>query len=118
MVGTLAFDRERMAAAAADDFQGATDVADLLVKSGVPFREAHGIVAKLVRAAVQGGVALGAVAAGELAQIAPQLDEREYRAILADGAWLESKVSEGGTASSRIADQIAQARHVLEEIAA
>ncbi|MBA2763342.1 MAG: argininosuccinate lyase [Thermoleophilaceae bacterium] len=118
MVGTLAFDRERMAAAAADDFQGATDVADLLVKSGVPFREAHGIVAKLVRAAVEGGVALGAVTAGELAQIAPQLDEREYRAILADGAWLESKVSEGGTASSRIADQIAQARHVLEEIAA
>ena len=43
------FDRERMAAAASDELIAATDVADLLVRRGVPFREAHGIVAGLVR---------------------------------------------------------------------
>ena len=44
MLAGISFDRERMAAAAADEFIAATDVADALVRAGVPFREAHGIV--------------------------------------------------------------------------
>src|SRR5204863_305134 len=52
MLRGIEFRRERLAAAAADDFLAATDVADLLVRRGVPFREAHGIVAGLVRHAV------------------------------------------------------------------
>ena len=44
MLETITFDRERLAAAAADEFPAATDIADLLVKRGVPFRQAHGIV--------------------------------------------------------------------------
>ena len=115
MVSTLTFDRDRMAAAAADDFQGATDVADLLVKNGVPFREAHGVVATLVRTAVENGRPLAEVSAEDLAEIAPQLEEPAYRALLADGAWLESKLSEGGTALARVKEQLGQARHVLEE---
>src|SRR5512133_309272 len=52
MLSGIAFDRERLAAAAADELIAATDVADLLVRRGVPFRQAHGIVAGLVRAAL------------------------------------------------------------------
>ena len=52
MLETAVFNRERMAAAAADEMIAAVDVADLLVGAGVPFREAHGIVAGLVRLAV------------------------------------------------------------------
>ncbi|MEA2347229.1 MAG: argininosuccinate lyase [Thermoleophilaceae bacterium] len=115
MLSTMTFNRERMAEAAADDFQGATDVADLLVKNGVPFREAHGVVAGLVRTAVEKGQRLGEVSAADLAEVAPQLDEGAYRALLADGAWLESKLSEGGTALARVREQLAQARHVLDE---
>ena len=48
---TITFRRERLAAAAADEFLAATDVADLLVRRGLPFREAHGVVAGLVRRA-------------------------------------------------------------------
>ena len=48
--------------------------------------------------------------------MAPQLDEDFYD-LLRDGAWLESKVSEGGTSLPRVRDQLAQARHVLEEAA-
>ena len=44
MLAEIEFDRERMAAAASDELIAATDVADLLVRQGVPFREAHGIV--------------------------------------------------------------------------
>ena len=53
MLGSIAFRRERLAQAASDEFLAATDVADLLVRRGVPFRQAHGVVAGLVRTAVQ-----------------------------------------------------------------
>ena len=55
MLAGIAFNRERMAAAASDEFIAATDVADALVRQGVPFREAHGIVGALVRTAVERG---------------------------------------------------------------
>ena len=58
MLEGVAFRRERLASAAADEFLAATDVADLLVRRGVPFREAHGVVAGLVRRALDEGKAL------------------------------------------------------------
>jgi argininosuccinate lyase len=58
MVAGARFDRERMAAAAADELIAATDLADLLVTRGTPFREAHGVVAGLVREALERGVPL------------------------------------------------------------
>ena len=113
MLATITFDRERLAAAAADEFPAATDVADLLVKRGVPFRQAHGVVGGLVRGAVDRGKALSELTTEELAELAPQLDG-EYYELLRDGAWLESKVSEGGTSLPRVRDQLAQARHLLD----
>jgi argininosuccinate lyase len=114
MLGQIRFDRERMAAAASDEFIAATDVADLLVREGVPFREAHGIVGGIVRAATESDRRLSELSREELAELAPQLDGRFYE-LLEQGAWLESKVSEGGTALARVRDQLAQARHVLAE---
>jgi argininosuccinate lyase len=116
MLAGLEFDRERMAAASADEMLAATDVADLLVRRGVPFREAHGIVGGVVRAAVDAGKPLSELTPDELRELAPDLDDGFYD-LLADGAWLESKVSEGGTSLPRVRDQLAQARHVLEEAA-
>jgi argininosuccinate lyase len=114
MLAGLEFDRERMAAASADEMLAATDVADLLVRRGVPFREAHGIVGGVVRAAVDAGKRLSELTPEELRQLAPELDEGFYD-LLSEGAWLESKVSEGGTSLPRVRDQLAQARHVLDE---
>jgi argininosuccinate lyase len=116
MLSGMAFDRRRMAEAAADEFIAATDVADLLVRRGVPFREAHGIVGGVVRAAMERGKQLSELTSEELRELAPQLDG-EYYELLQQGAWLESKVSEGGTALARVRDQLAQARHVLDEAA-
>ena len=62
MVAGARFHRERLAAAAADELIAATDLADLLVKRGTPFREAHGVVAGLVREAVESGRSLADVA--------------------------------------------------------
>jgi argininosuccinate lyase len=115
MLAEIEFDRERMAAAASDELIAATDVADLLVRQGVPFREAHGIVGGVVRAALERGKPLSELTDEDLAELAPQLAAPDFRALLEQSSWLESKVSEGGTALVRVREQLAQARHVLEE---
>ena len=112
MLGSLRFDRERLASAASDEMLAATDVADLLVRRGIPFREAHGMVAGLVRQAVDQGKRLSELSRYELASQSPLLDE-EFYAVLRDGAWLESKVSEGGTSLGRVREQIEHARAAL-----
>ncbi|HWH44950.1 MAG TPA: argininosuccinate lyase [Thermoleophilaceae bacterium] len=114
MLAGIRFDRERLAAAAADEMIAAVDVADMLVREGVPFREAHGIVASLVRAAVDSGRTLSELRKEELEELAPQLGD-EYYTLLFEGAWLESKVSEGGTALHRVREQLDRAVAVLAE---
>jgi argininosuccinate lyase len=118
MLERVEFNRERLSAASADEFLAATDVADLLVKEGVPFRESHGVVGGLVRGAIERGKTLSELSDEELGELAPGLDPAAYRDLLSERGWLESKVSEGGTALARVRDQLAQARHLLEEAAA
>jgi argininosuccinate lyase len=117
MLAGITFDRQRMAEAASDELIAATDIADLLVRDGVPFREAHGIVGGLVRAAIDRGKRLSELSEGELRELAPPLDHGSFQELLEQRTWLESKVSEGGTSLARVRDQLAQARHVLEEMA-
>ena len=105
MVAGARFRRERMAAAAADELIAATDLADLLVKRGTPFREAHGVIAGLVREAVESGRSLAEVAV-------PALGE-DAAAVLERSSWLESKVSEGGTSLARVREQLERARALL-----
>ena len=112
MLETITFKRDRLAAAAGDQFLAATDVADFLVKRGMPFREAHGVVAGLVRVAVLGGKRLSELTREELAEQSPLLDD-EFYALLADGAWLEGKVSEGGTSLERVREQLLRARQAV-----
>ncbi len=113
MVGGARFHRERMSAAASDDLIAATDVADHLVKQGVPFRACHGIVAGLVRVAVDSGRTLAELTDDELADASEQLDPTAFRDLLAQSSWLESKVSEGGTALARVREQLEAARAAL-----
>ncbi|HEX8975118.1 MAG TPA: argininosuccinate lyase [Solirubrobacteraceae bacterium] len=112
MLETITFKRERLAAASGDQFLAATDVADLLVKRGMPFREAHGVVAALVRRAVAENKRLSDLTPAELTEQTPLLEDGFYR-LLEDGAWLESKVSEGGTSLARVREQLAHARAAL-----
>jgi argininosuccinate lyase len=115
MVAGARFDRERMRAAASDELIAATDVADLLVRLGMPFREAHGVVAALVRTAVDSGRTLSELRREDLAAQSEVLAEHElqFRSVLSSDSWLESKVSEGGTSSARLAEQIELAEGVL-----
>jgi len=117
MIAGVRFRRERLSEAAGDELIAATDVADLLVRLGVPFRDAHGAVAGLVRAALDSGRALSELTPNELAAHSPALAAHgeELAAVLAKGSWLESKVSEGGTSLARVKEQLAAARAVLDE---
>jgi argininosuccinate lyase len=112
MMESISFRRERLAAAAADEFLAATDIADLLVRRGMPFRQAHGVVAGLVRLAVSEGRSLSELTREELQQHSELLDD-DFYAVLSDGAWLESKVSQGGTSLARVREQLERARAAL-----
>jgi argininosuccinate lyase len=120
MIAGVSFKRERMLEAASDEFIAATDVADLLVRLGVPFREAHGAVAGLVRAALDQGRKLSELSEEEIAAHSPILAEhkQELERTLSPDAWLESKVSEGGTSLARVREQLSAARTVLDQGAA
>jgi len=107
------FRADRLAAAAADELIAATDIADLLVRRGVPFRQCHGVVAGLVRDAVESHRNLSDFTLDELAAHSEHLDAEVYE-VLAQRSWLESKRSEGGTASSRVREQLVLARTRLD----
>jgi len=117
MVGGIEFNRERLAAAAEDEMLAATDLADALVQEGVPFREAHGLVGGLVRAAVDSGRSLSELGDSELDGV-PENARRAVRRALEAGGTIESKVSAGGTSSSRVEEQLERARQALTALRA
>ena len=95
----------------------ATEIADLLVRKGVPFREAHGIVGGLVRDAIEAGGSLSELTPEQMQQRSEHLDDSVYE-VLRRESWLESKRIEGGTGSAALAVQIALAGETLAAVEA
>jgi argininosuccinate lyase len=120
MIAGVRFDREQMREAAADELIAATDVADLLVRLGMPFRDAHGVVAGLVRTVLDTGRPLSELTAEELGAHSETLGahHEELQSVLSQSSWLESKISEGGTSLARVREQLALARKTLDARAA
>jgi len=117
MLAGIAFDRERMEETSGDEMLAATEVADLLVRRGVPFREAHGIVGDLVREAVERGGSLSELSREDLQRHSEHLDESYYE-VLQRSSWLESKRIAGGTGSAPLAIQLDEARETLAAVKA
>jgi argininosuccinate lyase len=117
MLEGISFDRGRMEAASGDEMLAATEVADLLVRRGVPFREAHGIVGGLVRDSVERGRPLSELTPEELRERSEHLDDSFY-AVLRRSSWLESKRIAGGTGSAPLAAQLEAARGTLAAVQA
>jgi argininosuccinate lyase len=117
MLAGVEFDRERLEAASGDEMLAATEIADLLVRKGMPFREAHGVVGGLVRDAVESGKSLSELTPEELRQRSELLDDSYYD-VLSRESWLESKRIEGGTGSAPLAAQIELARQTLAAVEA
>jgi argininosuccinate lyase len=115
MLDGIEFDRERMEEASGDEMLAATEVADLLVRRGVPFREAHGIVGGLVRDAVERDKSLSELTPEELRRRSEHLDDSYYE-VLQRSSWLESKRIAGGTGSTALARQMEEARETLAAV--
>ncbi len=107
-VATMQASAGRMAAAL-DEAMLATDLADELVARGVPFREAHGKVGRLVRRALALGVGLHQLPLEEYRAVQPDLDE-SIAAVFDFARSVERKASLGGTAPRRVSEQIAHWR--------
>lgn len=84
MIDTMKFNDKRMADSAKQGFTNATDAADYLVKKGVAFREAHGIVGQLVLLCLDKGIALDDLPLEEYKKISPVFEEDVYEAISLD----------------------------------
>ncbi|MFH0916173.1 MAG: argininosuccinate lyase [bacterium] len=112
MVEGLAFDRERGRHAAERGYAQATDVADYLVQKGLPFREAHRLAGRLVARLAAEGQPFAEATLAELQQISPLFDDGYYAVVDLERV-VAAKISPGGTAPERVAEQLALARRVL-----
>jgi argininosuccinate lyase len=103
-VATLRVNSERMAAAL-DEAMLATDLADELVRQGVPFREAHGKVGRLVRRALELGIGLNSLPLEEYRAVKPDLDESVYT-VFDFARSVARKSSIGGTAPEQVTERV------------
>ncbi len=103
---------DRMRAAAAEGFATATDLADYLVKRGLPFREAHEAVALAVRTASDRGVDLADLTVDELRAFSPLVGDDVHAVLTLDGS-IASRDHIGGTAPAQVRAAIARARAEL-----
>ena len=112
LVGGIEVRAERMRIAAAEGFSTATDLADYLVRKGMPFRDAHEVVAQAVRSAAGRGIDLADLALAELRGISNLIDEDVTDALTLEGS-VASRNHIGGTAPAQVRAAIARHRQRL-----
>ncbi|MCC6285288.1 MAG: argininosuccinate lyase [Phycisphaerales bacterium] len=113
MLDAATFEAARCRTAALGGYANATDLADYLVERGVPFREAHDRVGRLVRVALARSVPLEDLPLETLRETCPELDEGVY-ARLSPEACLERRAALGGTAPQRVGEALRRSLARLE----
>jgi argininosuccinate lyase len=113
MLRGIKVDKEAMRVAATEGFATATDLADYLVKKGMPFRDAHEVVARAVRQAALQGCDLAELRLEELQEFSPHITEDVYSVLTLEGS-LASRNHIGGTAPNQVKAAIQRARQRLE----
>ncbi|MCM2577088.1 argininosuccinate lyase [Streptomyces meridianus] len=114
MVATLTVNRERMEELAPAGFSLATDIAEWLVRQGVPFRVAHEVAGECVKVCEAQGIELDELTDEQFAGISPHLT-REVRTVLNVPGALASRSGRGGTAPSAVAVQLAEVKGDVAE---
>jgi argininosuccinate lyase len=113
MVATLRFNTERMHELAPQGFSLATDVAEWLVREGVPFRVAHEVAGACVRACEERGIELHELTDDDLAAISPHLAPAVRDVLTVEGS-VASRRGRGGTAPERVREQLAELSAVVD----
>jgi argininosuccinate lyase len=112
LLASLTFRTDRMRAAAGEHFATATDLADYLVRKGLPFRRAHEVVGRAVRQALESGQTLETLPLEDLRRLSPLLDA-DVREALTVEASLRARAVPGGTAPDAVRRALAHARELL-----
>jgi argininosuccinate lyase len=111
----LKFDTDKMLASAPDGFALATDIAEWVVRQGVPFREAHEIAGACVREAEAQGTDLAGLSDAQFAAIHPSLTPAVREVLTVQGS-LESRSTINGTAPASIRKQLHNAEQTIAEL--
>ncbi len=112
MIGGITVNADAMRVAALEGYATATDLADYLVKKGLPFREAHEAVAQAVRFAETRGCDLSKLSLDDLRRFSPLIDADVFDALTLEGS-MSARSHIGGTAPARVKAAIAKARKAL-----
>jgi argininosuccinate lyase len=112
MIGTLAFNVERMREAAGAHYATATDLADYLVRKGVPFREAHALVGQAVGYGLAHRKELAALSLEELRRFSPLIDQDVYERLSVEAS-LRARAALGGTGPDAVRRQLEHARTLI-----
>ena len=114
MLKTMQFNKDRMEESAKHGFTNATDAADYLVNHGVPFRDAHGIVGKLVLTCIEKKIPLDELPLEEYRKISPVFEEDIYKAIDLETC-VNKRVTIGAPGKDAMAKSIAAYQKYMEE---
>jgi argininosuccinate lyase len=112
LVDTLRFRLDRMRRAAGEDFATATDLADYLVGKGLPFRQAHEVVGRVVRHALETGQTLETLGLDDLRRFSPLIGADVRQAVSVEAS-LRARAVIGGTAPDAVRAALAQAHRLL-----
>jgi argininosuccinate lyase len=113
VLGNLRVREDRAREAAARGYMNATELADYLARKGMPFREAHDTVGRIVLHAIARGVELDALPLEEMRAFSARIEEDVYEALSLEKT-LATKTQTGGTAPERVAEALAKARASLK----
>ena len=114
MIATISFNKENMEKSAKNGFTNATDAADYLVNNGVPFRDAHGIVGRLVLYCIDKNISLDEMTLEEYQSISPVFKEDIYEAISMKNC-VEKRNTIGAPGAAAMEQVLALHKKYLEE---
>ena len=114
MISTMVFNKDNMEKSAKNGFTNATDAADYLVNNGVPFRDAHGIVGRLVLHCIDKGISLDEMSLEEYQEISPVFKEDIYEAISMKNC-VEKRNTIGAPGAEVMTEVLALHKKYLEE---
>jgi argininosuccinate lyase len=114
MIAEMTLRPEQMRQAAARGFSTATDIADYLVRKGLPFRSAHEVVGKTVRYCIEQGREIPDLTLEEMRNFSTEIDADIYDFVTLDAS-VNARRATGGTARESVEREIALARHALQE---
>ena len=112
MIATMKVNVDRMRSAVSQDFSNATDIADYLVNKGIPFRQAHEIIGKIVLYCIQNNKYLLDLELSEFTQFSKLFDESIYT-VLQPMNVVNARNVYGGTATNQVRDAISRFEPVL-----